>query len=105
MSRIALILTLLAFGAAGSEAAVRTWVSPQLDGERVSTCLSDRNACGKPAADLWCKSMGFDQALTFERERAISDFTRLADTRELAPGTPFRTIKCSSAKQNALSAG
>jgi hypothetical protein len=105
MTKTALVLLLLAFAPAGASAAVRTWVSPQLDGERVSTCLSNQRTCGKPAADLWCKSMGFDQALTFERERARFNFTRLADTLELAPGTPFRQIKCSSAKENSLAAG
>jgi hypothetical protein len=105
MTKAFLILLILGIAPATAAAAVRTWVSPELDGERVSSCLADRSSCGKPAADLWCKSMGFDQALTFERERAALDFTRLPDTGELAPGTPFRQIKCSSARVDSLPTG
>jgi hypothetical protein len=105
MTKALVILALLTTAPVTAEAAVRTWITPQLDGERVSSCLSNQSGCGKPAADLWCKSMGFEEALTFERERAPFDFTRLADTRELAPGTPFRQIKCSSTKPNTLAAG
>ena len=102
MTKVFLVLALLAAAPATAQSAVRTWVSPQLDGERVSSCLSNKSTCGKPAADLWCKSMGFEEALTFERERSPYDYTRLADTMELAPGTPFRQIKCSSANKNTL---
>jgi hypothetical protein len=105
MTKALALLALLTILPTAAEAAVRTWVSPQLDGERVSSCLSNQGGCGKPAADLWCKAMGFEQALTFERERASYDYTRFADTLELAPGTPFRTIKCSSPNVTAADAG
>ena len=72
---------------------VRNYFSPQLDGHRIHACLSD-GACGKAAADAFCKIEGYDEAMLFQREP--SDQARVIDSEKVCAGncTAFRQVKC-----------
>jgi hypothetical protein len=72
---------------------VRNYFAPQLDGQRVNACLSD-GACGKPAADAFCRVEGYDQAMLFQREQASS--ARVIDSDKVCDGkcSTFRQVKC-----------
>ena len=72
---------------------VRNYFTPELDGQRINACLAD-GTCGKPAADVFCKVEGFDQAMLFQRER--SDSARTLDSDKVCDGgcTAFRQVKC-----------
>ena len=84
------LLTLLSQAQASE---VRTYFTPELDGQRINACLAT-GACGKPAADAFCKVEGYDQAMLFQRERSQS--ARLIDSDKLCDGdcTAFRQVKC-----------
>ena len=89
--------TLFLLAASPAESAVRNYFAPQLDGARLDACLAGAGTCGKPAADAFCKTQGFAQALTFQREAGIS--TRRLDSGEICEGqscTAFKQIKCFS---------
>jgi hypothetical protein len=79
-------------------AAVRTYFSPEIGGYLAGSCLADGRSCGKPAADAWCKTKGWNNALIFQRDTAPA-VTRLIDSGELCAGPAcmaFRQIKCFS---------
>ena len=86
-----LVLLTLIPGARAAE--VRNYFAPQLDGHRINACLSD-GACGKAAADAFCKAEGYDKAMLFQREKAES--ARLIDSDRICDGdcTTFRQVKC-----------
>ena len=86
-------LMLLSLIPAAQASEVRTYFTPQLEGQRVNACLSD-GACGKKAADAFCKVEGYDQAMLFQRERSQS--ARLIDSDKVCDGdcTAFRQVKC-----------
>jgi hypothetical protein len=98
LTRPMTIVALLALsaGTAQAGASIRVYTLPQQDGYLLSSCLEANGDCGKPAADAWCQSNGFEGALTFQRER------REAITRMLGSGAfcedrvceTFRQIKC-----------
>jgi hypothetical protein len=67
-----------------SASAVRSYLSPHLDGRPVAFCLVGVEVCGKQAADAFCRGNGFAEAITFERDGAASDPALLH----------FRQIKC-----------
>jgi hypothetical protein len=101
-----LSLAIFLFAASPAEAAVRNYFAPQLDGARLDACLAGENSCGKPAADAFCKTQGFAQALTFQREAGAS--TRRLDSGELCEGdgcTAFKQIKCFSPGETAAAVG
>lgn len=89
-----LALLILIPGAGAAE--VRNYFLPQIDGHRINACLSD-GACGKAAADAFCKVEGYDKAMLFQREQSAS--ARAIDSDELCKGncTAFRQVKCYSA--------
>ena len=74
---------------------------PSGQGERLDACLSNADACGRPAAGAFCKAEGFDIAILFQREP-------VALTRKLnSPGhcegpscMSFKQIKCFSPKDD-----
>lgn len=88
-------LAVFLLAAMPATAAVRNYFAPQLDGTRLDACLAGENSCGKPAADAFCKTQGFAQALTFQREAGAS--TRRLDSGQICEGescTAFKQIKC-----------
>jgi hypothetical protein len=102
-----LILTfLLAFSALPADAAVRNYFSPAIDGTRLEACIE--TGCGKPAADAFCATQGYEKALTFMREPAAagSDLVRLGGTSFPASSDSmtFRQIKCFSQNPVAVAA-
>jgi len=94
----AVTLLLLAISA-GAEAGVRNFFSPALEGARLDACLSGGD-CGKPAADAFCKTQGYDKALIFQREAHQS--TRILDSEQTCSNscTAFRQIKCFTTKSD-----
>ena len=83
-----------------SHAVARTFFSPTVGGDRLSFCLTQGNTCGKPIADAWCRAVGFDEALIYQRDHSglnRPNVTRYADTGSLCTGAAcesFRQIKC-----------
>jgi len=83
-----------------AEAGVRTFFQPLADGARVDACLGSGN-CGKPAADAFCKTAGYDKALNFERQ--IFSATRALDSGKLCASgncTAFKQVKCFTTKSD-----
>ena len=72
---------------ARAETGLRTYFNPAVYGKPVSICMSDRQSCGKPTADAWCRDHGFTEALVFER-------LKTADRSQV-----FRQIKCIAREQ------
>ena len=72
---------------------VRNFFAPQVGGEPINACLTD-GACGKAAADAFCKVEGYDQAMIFQREPAQT--ARLIDSDKICDGkcTAFKQVKC-----------
>jgi hypothetical protein len=66
------------------ETNARNFVSPRRNGNRVAFCLLDKLECGKQVANAFCESLGFTEAINFQRDRAISH----------SPRRVFRQIKC-----------
>ncbi|MGQ0485970.1 MAG: hypothetical protein ACT4SY_11545 [Hyphomicrobiales bacterium] len=92
-----LAFALFLLAASPVEAAVRNYFAPELDGTRLDACLTAMTACGKPAADAFCKAQGFTEALIFQREAGVS--TKRLDSGETCEGgncIAFKQIKCFS---------
>jgi hypothetical protein len=62
---------------------VRSFHSPRLEDKIVRYCSAQMRQCGKLVADGFCRSQGFEAALTFQRDRDHIDQT-----------TSFRQIRC-----------
>jgi hypothetical protein len=62
---------------------MRSFHLPQVNGKVVHFCLSGWNRCGKPAADAFCRSQGFKEAFTFQRNES-----------QAITATNFRQINC-----------
>ena len=82
-----------------AEANVRSYFSPQLDGERLSFCLQSSGHCGKPVADAFCRFQGYEEAVLFQREELPAQAVPIlyADTGERCSADSclgFRQIKC-----------
>lgn len=78
---------------------VRNYFAPQLEGHRIHACLSD-GACGKAAADAFCKVEGYDEAMLFQREPSAQ--ARIIDSEKVCDGdcTAFRQVKCFTARSD-----
>lgn len=103
MRAVLALLLATAFAQPASAAQVRNFFAPEVGGTRIDACL-DSGACGKPAADAFCRAQGYDRAMIFQREDFAS--TRLIDSDKLCSGscTAFRQVKCFTAKTD-LAAG
>ncbi len=77
---LAAAILLLATGF--SQAAVRNFFAPEVDGKRLDSCLTGAQDCGKPAADAFCKVQGFESALLFQRE-TVADTSQAGQWRPL----------------------
>ena len=55
----------------------RSFQLPQPLGDPVPFCLVGGSQCGKPAADAFCRSNGYEEALTFLRDGVQSDLASL----------------------------
>ena len=83
-----------------SHAAARNFFTPTVGGDRLSFCVNEGTACGKPIADAWCKAIGFEEAINYQRNRASATqniAVRYADTGAVCSGPEcesFRQIKC-----------
>lgn len=101
----ALVILGLCLVAPSAQATTRMFFSPEIDGTRLDACLSDGTACGKPAADAFCRVQGFDRSTLFQREKLAS--TRVLDSGQVCSGgscTAFRQIRCYTAKDDLASA-
>jgi len=103
MRAVLALLLATAFAQPASAAQVRNFFAPEVGGTRIDACLAS-GACGKPAADAFCRAQGYDRAMIFQREDFAS--TRLIDSDKLCSGscTAFRQVKCFTAKTD-LAAG
>ena len=94
-----LLAGLLLIGAAASAEAsqVRNFFAPVVGGARIDACL-DGGACGKPAADAFCRVQGYDKAMIFQRESF--DSTRALDSGKVCSGScsAFKQVKCITRK-------
>jgi len=104
VSIIALVISLsLTAGATSANAAVRSYFSPGILGDRIAFCNSDNQDCGKPVADAWCTENGFEKAILFQRNRSNNQSSgsliRYADNGKICTGKDcisFAQIKCYS---------
>jgi len=96
-------LVLLSLVPSARAAEVRNFFAPELGGERIAACLAG-GACGKAAADAFCKVEGFDQAMLFQRERSSSARTIDSDQVCDKDCTTFRQVKCFTVKGDLESA-
>lgn len=95
---VTVLLISFASSTSVSKAAARAFFGPTLDGQRIAFCLQSDEECGKPVADAWCQSQGFDKALLFERDLTAALHVLHMDTGLSCSGevcTGFRQIKCS----------
>ena len=97
-------LMLLSLVAPAQAAEVRNYFAPERDGERVAACLSD-GACGKAAADAFCREQGYDSSVLFQREQATVA-ARVIDSDKVCDGncTAFKQVKCFTVRSD-LKAG
>jgi hypothetical protein len=91
-----LALTLLVSQA---ESAARSFSQPKVMGNAVDHCLEANAGCGKPAADAFCRSQGYEKALSFrlERDPARISLTMAIDSGRTLRGPeaqPFQIVKC-----------
>lgn len=97
----AVLALLLAASVAEPAAAaqVRNFFAPEVGGTRIDACLHT-GACGKPAADAFCRAQGYDRAMIFQREGFAS--TRAIDSEKTCTGacTAFRQVKCFTTKSD-----
>lgn len=104
MRRTIIALALIATSAAAAvnpaQATSRSFFTPTVGGDRLSFCLVGQQTCGKPIADAWCRAVGFDAALNYQRDHSTSTaikVARYADTGNICSGSDcesFRQIKC-----------
>ncbi len=89
------LLLLLVTGGV-SQADVRGYSAPVVNGSRLDACLTGDGDCdcGKPAADAFCRGQGFEIAFLFQRQ-AATDTKRLGSGEFCAGAacTGFRQIK------------
>jgi hypothetical protein len=102
---IAASLLLLLVTGGASQADVRSYFAPAVDGNRLDACLTGVGDCGKPAADAFCKGQGFETAILFQRQ-AATDTKRLGSGESCsgAACTGFRQIKCYTLASDAATA-
>lgn len=100
MRSVPMLLVLIAgclLSSTAASATARSFFTPAVDGQRIAFCVQSGEECGKPAADVWCRSQGFAEALLFQRDDAGEDKLLYADTGELCAKEnciSFRQIKC-----------
>jgi hypothetical protein len=100
MRSLSLLLVLTAgylLSSTAASATARSFFAPTVDGQRIAFCVQFGEECGKPVADVWCRSQGFAEALLFQRDEAGGDELLYADTGELCVDKDcisFRQIKC-----------
>ena len=69
----------------------KTYDKPRYKGFRLDWCLSKGSGCGKPAADKFCRSEGFDKSSAFAPELRIG----IGDpTRMIGSGAICNTVIC-----------
>ena len=87
----------LAIAVPAEASQVRNFFAPQIGGARIDACLAG-GACGKPAADAFCRAEGYDRAMIFQRENFAS--TRAVDSGKICSGscTAFKQVKCFTTK-------
>jgi hypothetical protein len=68
---------------------IRNYDRPRQNGNRLAFCTA-AGECGKPAADDFCRSNGFEGAMTFQRDRLEGHSAQLR----------FLRIKCWRSKHN-----
>jgi hypothetical protein len=93
--RNSLIALCLLLTAATADASTRSYFSPKAKGQPIGACLADGKACGKQAADAFCKKEGFTESILFSRESVAS--ARILDSGGLCEGEQcqaFKRIKC-----------
>ncbi|HMQ58002.1 MAG TPA: hypothetical protein PKE65_05595 [Rhizobiaceae bacterium] len=46
-----------------AEAETRSFAKPKIGGDRLDLCVNWAQGCGKPAADKWCQTKGYQQSV------------------------------------------
>jgi hypothetical protein len=81
-----------------ADAQARNFFSPGYLGQPVAFCLDGNLECGKPAATAWCRTNGYEEALSFARRTGtVGEQLRFADSGNLCTGDNcigFRQIRC-----------
>jgi hypothetical protein len=93
------VLPLICLIASQAQAAARSYSQPTFLGQSVDYCLSDGTTCGKPAADVFCRTEGYHNALSFRLQhdpRRVSTSITIDSGRLLRRprARPFQMVKC-----------
>lgn len=77
----------------------RAFSQPRIMGQVVDQCLDGGTECGKPAADAYCRRIGYANALSYriERDPARISTTIAIDshfTVRIPAARPFQMVKC-----------
>jgi hypothetical protein len=75
----------------------REFLWPRYNQFRIDWCLERNQHCGKPAADSYCKRLGFVKAVSFKRTQKPFPATKTIGTEEICFGPScfgFRKITC-----------
>ena len=65
--------------------------NPEIDGMALDICAKPGGGCGKPAADAYCQSRGYHEALVYEEKKDGSP-TKLIETRDTCNHSNCRRI-------------
>jgi hypothetical protein len=92
---ISLVIGLTSSAMAGEKTQVFTKPKHK-SGMRLDWCLYWGDECGKPAADYFCKTKGYEHARDYPISSGISEMTYVAgDDKECGPGCDsFAAIRC-----------
>ena len=97
---VAATVLFTAIGQAQAGETLATFSKPKFGGDRLDWCLTWAQGCGKPAADAYCVSKGYQKSKIFVKANNIGNFTR---TRLISTGAVcdqgfcdgFKKITCS----------
>ncbi|MGB8818695.1 MAG: hypothetical protein WCC66_12320 [Rhizobiaceae bacterium] len=78
----AFIFSAIAF-AGSAQAETQSFSNPKVGAQRLDLCLNWGAGCGKPAADAWCASKGFDDSIG---HNVANDIGAVSPTRLITTG-------------------
>jgi hypothetical protein len=97
---LAAIFALLVLNGSLAHATVRNFFAPEVNGQRLDSCLTGASDCGKPAADAFCKKEGYDNAVLFQREPVMASLRLDGGSCTGASCKSFKQIKCFTEKSD-----
>lgn len=94
---IGAVLFCFLLGVTGALAETKQYSKPRFQGKRLDWCFNWAADCGKPAANFFCKQMGYTSAKNYPIDHAPGSDTIVAGTGQICeqPGCDsFKSITC-----------